>query len=187
MSNKIGIIAEDLSDVEVIKLLARKITGKSLSTAHFIGKGCGSLKRKTPGWCKDLEHKGCKKILLVHDLDRNDAITLRAKLEDILNRSTTRIKAVVIPAEELEAWLLSDTSAIKSALNLRQALKVVHHPETIESPKEYIRDNVWKISNKTTAYVNSVHNTLIAKNINVQSIKKKCPSFLGFTNFFENQ
>jgi hypothetical protein len=87
MPAKIGIIAEDPSDVEVLKLLARKITGKSVSTAHFTGKGCGPLKKKTPGWCKDLAHKGCTKILLVHDLDRNDAKALRTTLEAILEKS----------------------------------------------------------------------------------------------------
>ncbi|MGH1510494.1 DUF4276 family protein [Ralstonia solanacearum] len=184
MSVKIGIIAEDVSDVEVLKLLARKITGKPVSTAHFTGKGCGPLKKKTPGWCKDLAHKGCTKILLVHDLDRNDAKTLRKTLEGILQKSTAFKQAVVIPAEELEAWLLSDTSAITSALNLQKALKVVHHPETISSPKEYIRDKVWQVSNKTTAYVNSVHNKLIAEKLNIKFVQKKCPSFKDFANFF---
>lgn len=186
MPTKIGIIAENVSDVEVLKLLARKLTGKPVSTAYFIGKGCGPLKKKTPGWCKDLAHKGCTKIMLVHDLDRNDAKTLRAGLEEILQKSTAFKQAVVIPAEELEAWLLSDTCAITSALNLRKTLKVVHHPETVPSPKEYIRDGVWKISNRTTTYVNSVHNKLIAEQIDIQSIQKKCPSFHDFSNFFSS-
>jgi hypothetical protein len=184
MPAKIGIIAEDPSDVEVLKLLARKITGKSVSTAHFTGKGCGPLKKKTPGWCKDLAHKGCTKILLVHDLDRNDAKALRTTLEAILEKSTASTQAVVIPAEELEAWLLSDVSAITSALNLQKELKAVHHPETIPSPKEYIRDKVWLLSNKTTAYVNSVHNKLIAERLDVGSVRRKCPSFKQFSEFF---
>ncbi|WP_146123518.1 DUF4276 family protein [Burkholderia multivorans] len=142
MAAKIGIIAEDLSDIEVIKLLARKLTGASLSTAHFIGKGCGPLRKKTPGWCKSLIQKGCTQILLVHDLDRNDAAELRLKLETILQAATTVKQAVVIPSEELEAWLLSDASAIMTAMKLPKAFKAVHHPETVDSPKEYIRDAV---------------------------------------------
>lgn len=185
MGGKVGIIAEDVSDVEVLKLLAKKITGKTVSAAHFTGKGCGPLKKKTPGWCKSLTQKGCTKILLVHDLDRNDAATLRVTLEEVLARSTTATQAVVIPREELEAWLLSDTSAITSVLNLPKPFKVVHHPENIDSPKEYIRDNVWSLSNKRTQYINSIHNRLIAEKIDVKSIQIKCPSFKDFADFFK--
>jgi hypothetical protein len=173
MAAKIGIIAEDLSDVEVLKLLARKVTGKSVSSAHFVGKGCGPLKRKTPGWCKNLHLKGCTKIVLVHDLDRNNATNLRATLEEILSKSTNLKHAVVIPAEELEAWLLSDVAAIGSALSLPRRLKVVFHPETIASPKEYIRDSVWQASNKKTQYVNSVHNKGIAERIDIANIRRE--------------
>ena len=185
MGGKIGIIAEDVSDVEVLKLLAKKITGKSISAAHFTGKGCGPLKKKTPGWCKNLTQKGCTQILLVHDLDRNDAAALRATLEDVLAKSTTGKQAVVIPSEELEAWLLSDAVAITSVLNLQKPIKAVHHPESIASPKEYIRDNVWSLSNKKTQYINSIHNKLIAEVINVKTIQGKCPSFKDFIDFFK--
>lgn len=58
MSKKIGIIAEDISDVEVIKILGKKISGKAINSAYFVGKGCGPLKKKTPGWCKSLCTRG---------------------------------------------------------------------------------------------------------------------------------
>jgi hypothetical protein len=187
MSNKIGIIAEDISDIKVIKLLAKKLSGKSISSNHHVGKGCGPLKNKTPGWCKSLNTKGCTKILVVHDRDRNCATNLRKSLEEILKCAPQANKVVVIPEEELEAWLLSDTEAIARALKLRSPLDIVHHPETIDSPKEYIRDQVYKISNKKISYVNSVHNELIAKEINVDLITKKCPSFMLFENFFSKK
>ena len=184
MATKVGLIAEDLSDVEVLKLLVKKLTTKSISFAHFVGKGCGPLKRKTPGWCKNLKLKGCTKIVLVHDLDRNHALDLRAKLESILNSSTDVKSIVVIPVEELEAWLLSDSSAISSALSISKPIKTIHHPETISSPKEFIRDTVWNSSNHKKQYVNSVHNKLIANIIDVKLIDRKCPSFKGFAKFF---
>ena len=184
MATKVGLIAEDLSDVEVLKLLVKKLTTKTISFAHFVGKGCGPLKRKTPAWCKNLQQKGCTKIVLVHDLDKHDESELRVKLESIMNQSTTLKQLVAIPVEELEAWLLSDASAISSALSMPKPLKPIHHPETIASPKEYIRDIVWKLSNRKKQYVNSVHNRLIADLIDVNLIDKKCPSFNGFAKFF---
>lgn len=184
MATKIGLIAEDMSDIDVIKKLARKLTGKSVATSHFVGKGCGPLKRKTPGWCKNFQLKGCTRVLMVHDLDRNDLATLRNTLREVLAKSSNLDQAVVVPVEELEAWLLSDMDAIASAMNLRKKPKSVNHPEAIKSPKEYIRDCVWRTSNKKIQYVNSVHNGIIAELIDVAAIRKKCPSFRVFADFF---
>lgn len=185
MIRKIGIIAEDISDVEVLKILGRKISGKAVNSSHFVGKGCGPLKRKTPGWCQSLSTKGCDFILLVHDRDRNNAGTLRSQLESILKNAPQSEKIVVIPEEELEAWLLSDSNAINLALKLDGKFKQVNHPETINSPKEFIRDHVYKVSNKGKNYVNSVHNKIIAEFIDTNLISQRCPSFQKFAEIFE--
>jgi Domain of unknown function (DUF4276) len=184
MTTKIGIIAEDFSDVEVIKILAKKLSSKTFSYAHFVGKGCGPLQRKTPAWCKAFHAKGCSQVILVHDRDRNDLQTLKARLEQLFLSAPQRRKFVAIPNEELEAWLLSDVSAIKTSLNLRKTLKVIHHPESIPSPKEHIGKIVSASSAKATRYVNTVHNKGIAENIDVSKIVSKCPSFREFREFF---
>lgn len=184
MAVKYGFIAEDASDVEVIKRLAKKITGKNVSASHFVGKGCGPIKKKAVGWCRAFEIKGCTQILLVHDRDRNDAGALATQLEGILEAAPQRKKVVVVPTEEMEAWLLSDHIAITAAMKLKKRLKEEHHPETIASPKEYLGAEVWKVSNKTVNYVNAIHNPLIADHIDVSVIKKKCPSFEPFVRFF---
>lgn len=184
MTHKIGIIAEDISDIEVVKILAKKVSGKTISTCHFVGKGCGPLKKKTLGWCKSLMTRGCNQIILLHDRDRNNTQQLRSQLEAILGQAPQPTKIVIIPEEELEAWLLSDTSAITAALKLRSKIKQINHPETVDSPKEFIRDVVYKISEKKIQYVNNVHNKLIAQLANADEIRRKCPSFRPFANFF---
>lgn len=187
MSQRIGIIAEDMSDIEVIKILAKKISGKNISADQHVGKGCGPLRRKAVGWCRSLLTKGCTKIILIHDRDRNNATELRKLLEAVLDDAPQSTKVVVVPEEELEAWLLSDAAAINKAMNLQRGIKTVNHPETISSPKEYIRDQVYKQSNKKVQYVNSVHNKLIASELDIGLIKAKCPSFKPFHVFFEKQ
>lgn len=184
MAVKYGLIAEDASDIEVIKKLAKKICGKNISSSHFVGKGCGPIKRKAVAWCRAFATKGCSQILLVHDRDRHDYDLLRSELTDVLAVAPQAKKVVVVPSEELEAWLLSDHSAIKVALNLRKAPKEEHHPERIASPKEYLGAAVWKISDKTVNYVNAIHNPLIAEYIDVARISRKCPSFQPFADFF---
>ena len=42
----VGMIAEDISDIEVLRILATKLTTKRFRVSHFVGKGCG------PGTCQ---------------------------------------------------------------------------------------------------------------------------------------
>ncbi len=174
----VGIIAEDQSDIEVLKQLGIKISGRNFSVSQHYGKGCGSIKTKTLGWCKAFEKKGCKAVVLVHDKDDKDANQLRQDLEAILAASAMKKCYVTIPTEELEAWLLSDMPAIKKALNLEKEPKEIHHPETISSPKEHLGGLVTSHSkNKSKFYVNTEHNGLIAKEIAISTIEKNALHF----------
>lgn len=184
MTARIGLIAEDLSDIEVIKILGSRITGRKLSAHHFVGKGCGPIARKTPGWCNALHGKGCNKVLLVHDRDKCNPVELRSKLEKILLIALQHTKTVVIPVEELEAWLLSDVVAIRDALHIQGAMKEVAKPELVISPKEHIGKMVRAASKKKIQYVNTVHNYLIAKRMDIDKLDLKCPSFAAFRNLF---
>jgi uncharacterized protein DUF4276 len=181
----IGFIAEDISDVEVLKILAGKLTARRFAASHFVGKGCGPLKRKIPGWCKAFATKGVKSVVVVHDLDRNSEHELRKLLTELLSGSGFKVKAVVIPIEELEAWLLSDEQAIQVALRLRTKPKTVHNPETVPSPKEYLAAVVRENSKqRLTQYVNTVHNKLIAKALSTTKLSK-CPSFNQYAQFIK--
>lgn len=159
MTRSIGFIAEDVSDVEVLKILITKISKKTFTSAHFVGKGCGPIKKKIPGWSKAFTHKGVNHLLVVHDLDRNNEKSLRASLEDLVNATSFQTKAVVIPKEELEAWLLSDENAIFSALKLETTPKKISHPETINSPKEHLQELVQKNSKGGTNNTSTPYTT----------------------------
>lgn len=185
MAQAIGFIAEDESDIDVLKILAAKILSKKISVSHFVGKGCGKISVKAVAWCKNLKTKGCMKVMLVHDLDRNNGAELRQKLEGILQNAPQTKKAVVIPTEELEAWLLSDEVAIAKAMKLKKPLKAILQPEKTVSPKEHIGKLVYAASDKKINYVNTVHNRLIAQATNIDLIRKKCPSFSHFEEFFK--
>lgn len=180
----IGMIAEDESDIDVLKILAKGLTNRNLSVEKFVGKGCGKFPKKTSGWCKVLCQKGCKSIVLVRDRDRNDENVLRRDLEKLISDlGLQEIVAVVIPCEELEAWLLSDLSALRVAMNLSTVPKQIAHPETIKSPKEHIAKLVRQHSKNDKKYVNSVHNSVIAKSLDVSRISQRCPSFRRFEQF----
>jgi len=181
---RVGLIAEDESDVEALKELIKRITGKqNIGFKHFVGRGCGKIKRKADDWAKQLKSKGCKVLILIHDLDKNNFNELYKTINDNIHPYVIAETLISIPIEEMEAWFLSDESGLKKALNLKKNTKVYHHPETIKSPKEVLGREIEKASNDTKIYLNTKHNTLIAKTISIDTMKKKCNSFKNLYDF----
>ncbi|KQR91492.1 hypothetical protein ASG01_14065 [Chryseobacterium sp. Leaf180] len=181
---KIGIIAEDESDVEAIRELIKRITGKNnIGFKHFVGRGCGKIKRKADDWATQLKKRGCSVLILIHDLDRNKYEDLYDIIHKSIHPFVISKTLINIPTEEMEAWFLADEKGIKSALNLRKAPKKYHHPETIKSPKEVLGNEIEKASNNSKIYLNTKHNLLIAKAIDIDIVKSKCKSFKALHEF----
>lgn len=175
MSKKIGIIAEDASDIEVIsEILGKYIDQCDFSVKRFVGNGCGKLRSKCKSWASLLSKSGCEHILLFHDLDRNNEVSLRKDLEGKVGKDDFPNSIVVIPIEEMEAWLLVDPVAIKTVFGLSKEPKIANQPESICSPKEYLRDIVWKTGKKR--YINTAHNKKIATEISVEKFNN-CKSY----------
>lgn len=119
MSLKIGIIAEDDSDVKVAEILLGKLRNRrTFQIKKFIGQGCGKIFSKCRRWADDLSRKGCTLLAIIHDLDQKNETDLRRALVQALEPSPIANYAVIIPIRELEAWLLSDDAAINRALRL---------------------------------------------------------------------
>ena len=172
---------EDKSDIEIVDQLFKKyIDENSFSIKKFIGNGCGKLKNKCDSWTKNLFNMGCYCVIVFHDLDRNNEKTLREELLKKVPEKTYPNSLIVIPIKEIEAWLLSDEKAIKEVFNLKNKPKKIANTETITSPKEYIRDIVWRLGKKR--YLNTVHNKRIASKITLDNLKR-CPSYVPFHDF----
>ena len=175
---RIGLIVEDISDYESIRILIKRITNKDkLKFKKSIAHGCGKIKRKASGWAVDLHRRGCNMLILVHDLDRNILLKLREDLENELSSSPLEYNFVCIPIEEIEAWFLSDPEGIKTTFSLKRKPKVKGYPETISSPKEKLEDYVYSCSEKSKRYINTKHNSLLSEKLSLTKMKSKCPSF----------
>lgn len=188
MKNKnnelIGIIAEDNSDINTFQTLIRRISKKDkIGIKSFASKGCGKLKKKCKSWAEQLKIKGCTSLIVVHDLDKNDLNELEDELRSILNPCPIKKHFICIPIEELEAWILSDSMAIKSTLNLPSAPKEIMHPEKIKSPKEYLYSVVERVSKGYKFYIHTKHNEKISRISSIKLMKGKCPSFKKFYAF----
>lgn len=178
---KIGVITEDESDFTVLEIIASKIIQKrSFSFKKTIAHGCGALRKNCGKWAHLLQKRGCELLIVVHDLDRNDEIKLRAEIETKTRSTKYRDSLILIPKEELEAWLLADPTALKKCFQLPKTPKTPVHPEQIKSPKEFLRDLIWKHGKKR--YVNTVHNSKIAVEIN-PLLLEKCNSFTPYPIF----
>ncbi len=180
----IGIIAEDNSDFETAKILLKRILNRdNLCFKKAIGNGCGKLRRKALDYAVDLRKRGCDMLILIHDLDRNTHQELLTDLTKKLEYAPIDKKFICIPIEELEAWFLSDPESIKTTFNLARQPKFRGRPETVQSPKEKLGEQIYLCSNKSTIFLNTKHNQRIAERLTIDIIREKCPSFNLLHNF----
>ncbi len=183
MSNSVGIIAEDESDVDVVKELIKKIVpDKRFSVHFFVGHGCGKIRGKSFQWAINLKKKGCSTLIVLQDLDNNKINNLRSQLCKTLKNCAIKNHIVVIPIREIEAWLLSDSHAIRLAMNLPMEIESIEDPQLVEDPKKKLGELIYHRSGNKKHYVNSVHNQKIAQYVDIVEIRK-CESFLPLEGF----
>ena len=185
MSKTIGLIAEDKSDIDVIhEILKKYLKFGSFRVKKFVGNGCGKLRNKCDSWTTNLFDSGCDFVFIFHDLDRYDEKVLRKTLEGKICHVNSSNSLVVIPVEELEGWLLSDSDALKKVFGLKAMPTKIYDCETISSPKEYLRDLIYKMEKKR--YLNTVHNKKIAESITLENLRR-CKSFKPFDEFLNDR
>jgi len=173
---KLGIIAEDDSDVGVISQLTRRMVHpRKIGFKRFIGNGCGKIMRKCHAWAETLVRQGCLWVVVVHDCDRNDERTLRQRLEAAVFGVNAHASVVLIPIREIEAWLLFDSKAIASTFREERRPHLPGDPESLQDPKKTLSRIIWKTYRKQ--YLNTIHNEIIAKSLD--------PKFLSRAKSFE--
>lgn len=178
---KVGVIAEEKNDIEVLyELTCKLIKENSFSFSHFVGHGCGKLRRKCGAWAQNLMERGCTLLVVIHDLDTRNESELRASLEGHIKGLAFKHSVILIPIEEIEAWLLSDPNAIKTVFKMRKVPPVPSHPERIRDPKEFLTNLVDR--NSKSHYLNTIHNRKIAAELVIGSLKR-CPSFSRYPAF----
>jgi len=183
MSLKIGIIAEEQNDIDVLyQLTCKLVKENSFSFSKFIGHGCGKLRHKCKAWAKVLICRGCSHLVVMHDLDEGNEASLREELESSISDLAFNGSLVLIPVHEVESWLLCDATAIRKVFSMTRQPRVPVRPERILKAKEYLRDLVWKMNKKR--YVNTIHNEKIASEMQIEALQA-CKSFIPYPTFVE--
>ncbi len=177
----LGIIAEDESDVQVIQAITVSLLKRTdLGFKHFVGHGCGKLRRKCESWSVVLTKRGCTAIVVVHDLDSFVLNELRAQLEASIKGCKAAQRLVLIPRKELEAWLLYDPNALSAVFGAGKAPRLPGNPEMEVDPKKTLGNVVEKAFGKK--YISTIHNSLIAARLDVSKLKG-CASFSPYIPF----
>jgi hypothetical protein len=186
-----AVIAEDANDFACLKVLIRRLANDQ--SVRIKGKGyagCGDMLNKGKRDLQSYGQQGCHKFIICYDRDRDCA---QKRYEEVIAKiiKPANIKnphnliCILIPTEEIEAWILADIQAVSKIIPTWQPSQEYHQPETVNSPKEHLtrlsRDNRVK-----PLYVYTVHNERILEHIDLDKVKKKCPSFVELAVFVES-
>ena len=188
---KVGILAEDRTDCDTLKVLVQRMLAARGHTASFKHRGkdgAAHLVRKAKVWMSELADEGCTVLLLVHDLDRspanqmlNDQHALRVRLDKIPVPKGV-VRYICIPIEELEAWFWSCPNALERIAPGTGKDRVQSSPERLTKPKEaLIRLSASQRDGK--ARYTTGQNPELAELLDLELCARRCPSFRDLHTF----
>ncbi len=97
-----------------------------------------------------------------------------------------KLICILIPTEEIEAWILADMEAIVKVFPLFVPPKQpFFNPEKEPDPKEKIKGLLNK-NKPRPLYMDTNDNKKIIEELDLDEVKKKCPSFVELVQFVEN-
>jgi hypothetical protein len=181
----VGVIAEDDTDVDVVRVLAQRIIGKHVRVRRRVGNGCARIHKKAGVWLEQLAAEGCSRVVLLRDLDRNpandclnDPVRLERELQAIPVPGST-LRLICIPTEELEAWFWSDPGTVQKVG--RGAGKAHASPHLIAKPKEALI-RLSRAANGRPRYSTN-DNASLAEVLDLDACSKACPAFQSLRAF----
>jgi hypothetical protein len=179
-----GILGDDESDVETLKVLVRRLARNEALP----------VKTKGYGGCAKMLHKGAKQLALFKSLEctrfivcydadgpdpkpKHDLVRARIVAPSGIDKGV----CIVIPVQEIEAWLLAD---IECATKIFTSWKPtpITNPEQIPSPKEYL-EKLSRDSRQRPRYSHAAHNEKMAKYIDLRKVSNKCSAFRVLAEF----
>jgi len=173
-----GILGEDRSDCETLVALIRaRSLRKKLSFRSKGYDGCGKMFRKGAKQIAAWAQSGVNRFVICYDSDGpNPAQRCQRVLQEIVKPSKVKGKScILIPVQELEAWILADIEAVTKVFKGWKP-KSIKNPESISSPKEYL-EKLSRQANGRPRYSHATHNEKVAPHLDQAVIHKKCPSF----------
>lgn len=189
-SKRVGVLAEDASDCDVLKEIIRRVRVKKepLGVNPFNARGCANLRRKMIPRIKLMLGEGCSAFIIVHDLDSdkrtlqlNDKDALLRELESKTYPAGAEERLICMPVEELEAWFWSDQHVLDTVARGNPAT-ASHHPHKIIDPKGKL-SQLYKRNGKSQYSTNA--NKELAALLDLNLCASRCPEFAELCHFIE--
>lgn len=184
-----AILAEDISDVETLASLVRRMTDDPNVSIKGKGfSGGAELLKNGASYIKLLRQTfSCTRFIICHDADEKLPETRIAEIQlRIVRQADIGARyCAVVPKRSIESWILSDSQAIKKVFSGWQDPVEASDPEQLRDPKGHI-ERITRLSNGKSRYSNATHNQKIAQHINVNILARKCPSFRPLADFIRD-
>jgi hypothetical protein len=172
------ILAEDRSDAETLAVIVRRLLNDDRAPLLKKGfSGCAELCRKGAAHINQFRARGATRFIVCHDADRNNPAEIRQVVQRriIAPANCAAASCIVVPVQELEAWIIADEQAVSRVIPTL-ALPEVAQPEQLDDPKEWIIRNS-RVRNARPLYAYAAHNMRVAVYLDFDRIAQKCPSF----------
>jgi hypothetical protein len=176
-------VGEDDSDVNTIKVIIRRLAGNQKLAVRTKGySGAGELLKNGSRRLQLFHGLGCSKFVVCLDADGADPGPSREKVETrIVKPSGLQDCCIVIPVQEIEAWLLADIEAATQIFT-SWTPAAISYPEGIPHPKEHL-ERLSRDSRQRPRFSHAIHNERLAQYIDLGKVSGKCPSFATLANF----
>ncbi|MCX7098711.1 MAG: DUF4276 family protein [Methylococcales bacterium] len=184
------VIAEDASDVKCLKVLIKRLAGDKPLTIEGKGFGsCGNMLNKGARFLNTYSNQAkFSKFIICHDRDKSSYQSVYKNVDDrIIKNAGINNKeiCILIPTEEIEAWILADIKAVKNVISSWPHNKIDGSPEDIKNPKEVLQ-SLSRIDKPRPLYNHVLHNEKIMGYLDLAVVKNKCPSFAELAAFVES-
>ncbi len=178
-------LGEDDSDIQTLKVLIRQLVGDEQLPIRGKGfDGCGKLLKDGWKFLKTLPELGCTRFIIAHDADQRDTNKVKRELIDKIIKPSgvkTSICLLLVPVQEIEAWLLADIEAVSNIFKGWRP-KPELNPESIVHAKEQL-EKLGRLAGGRPRYLPATHNPQLAKHIDLTKVSKRCPSFRPLEEF----
>ena len=179
-----AVLAGDRTDAEALVELIKKISGQPNATVLRKGfKGCGNLNGKAWSQIISFAKRGATWFIICHDSDGKPPGKVRENFYPGIGgkKKFKHVHRIVVPVQELEAWIIADEVAINAAIPWLE-IEPVNQPEQLENPKEWLVRKSRVISSRRR-YIPAFHNAQVAKHLDIDKVMKKCNSFRELVDF----
>jgi hypothetical protein len=182
----IGFVVEGPSDVKTIREICRKI---EVAEPQIRLTG-GHDPRKAVSLSKLLLDRGCKKVVILKDTNCSDPEKVKesfvSQLRDHGMTKQFEQGVKICPVvSAIESWMLADEEAIADYLGIE--VEEIYEPERIHKPDETMNEIFKKHEAFQHQYLKGgTDPEEIAKRLDVQKVRKKCPHYIEFEKALED-